>query len=295
MVSSIEPQLITNVGEVSIYRVEELIIPTSVRWLLPDAPRPLVEQARSWMVPAFMNEQGYILQSIHTYLLRTPDHVILVDTGVGNQKQRGGAIPAFNMLDTPFLERLAAAGVAPDDVDIVLCTHIHGDHVGWDTHLVDGRWTPTFANARHLFAEPEYAYWRQAPGADSGHMADSVRPVVDAGLADLVPVDYAVCREIRLEPSHGHSPGHVNICIESGGQKAVMIGDAMHTPLQAALPDVDSQLDRDHPAANRARRQLLERYADSGTLVLGAHFNTPCGGLVYRDGDVYRFEARSSG
>ena len=147
------------VGDVEITRVEELVLPTSVRWMLPDATREAVDAAREWLVPHFMNEDGYLLQSMHTFVLRTPDRLMLVDTGVGNDKQRGGGIPAFHMLETPFLERLSAAGVEPDDVDTVLCTHMHTDHLGWDARLQDGAWTPTFPNARHLFVEREWDHW----------------------------------------------------------------------------------------------------------------------------------------
>ncbi len=288
--------LLLRVGQIEVWRVEELMLPTSVRWLLPDATRAAVEGARSWLQPHFMNESGYLLQSIHTYVLRTPEQVVLIDTGVGNHKQRGGAIPAFNMLDTPYLERLAAAGVTPEDVDLVLCTHIHGDHVGWDASLVDGAWTPTFPRARHLFAEPEIASAVRAAGTEGATrqlLVDSVQPVIDAGLADRVSVDHQVCAGVRLEPSHGHTPGHVSIRVDSDGQSAVFIGDAMHSPLQCLLPELKPALDREEVPAREARLALLERYADSGTVVFGAHFSPPCGGRVYRDANSYRFEAIS--
>lgn len=286
--------LVLSVGDVRIFRVEELILPTSARWLLPDVTRPEVEPTKTWLQPHFMNEAGYLLQSIHTYVVKTPIQVILVDTGVGNAKQRGGGIPAFNMLDTPFLDRLASIDVTPTEVDLVLCTHMHGDHVGWNTNLVNDVWTPTFPKARYLFCEKEFTYWNatsETAGGTRQLMVDSVQPVFEADQVDLVPTDYVVSPEIELEPSHGHTPGHVNIRIESKGQSAVLIGDVMHNPIQCAFPHLKSSLGGNEEPSREARLAMLRRYADTDTLVLGAHFNAPCAGRVYRDGETFRFEA----
>ena len=175
------------IGDVEVTRVDELMLPTSIRWLLPDAPRDVVERAFEWLKPQFMNDDGYLLQSIHTFIVRASGLTILVDTGVGNDKPRGGRIPAFNMLSTPFIERLADAGVEPDEVDFVLCTHVHGDHVGWNTSLVDGEWVPTFPNARYLCAQPEWDYWTSIEGEDATQqlLDDSMYPIRDGGLLDL--------------------------------------------------------------------------------------------------------------
>jgi glyoxylase-like metal-dependent hydrolase (beta-lactamase superfamily II) len=281
------------IGDVEITRVDELMLPTSIRWLLPDASGDVVERAFEWLKPQFMNDDGYLLQSIHTFVVRASGLTILVDTGVGNDKPRGGRIPAFNMLSTPFIQRLADAGVEPNEVDFVLCTHVHGDHVGWNTTLVDGEWVPTFPNARYLCARPEWEYWTSIEGEDATQqlLDDSMYPIRDAGLLDLVATDHRICDEVWLEPSHGHSPGHVSVCIESAGASAVMIGDALHSPLQCAVPELRPALDRDEVPAREARLALLDRYADSGTLVFGAHFAAPSAGLVSRDGNAFKFTA----
>lgn len=279
--------------DVEITYVEELTLPTSVRWMLEGVDRAAVEVCASWMRPHYQDEHGYLLQSIHTLVVRTPDRLMLVDTGVGNGKDRGGGIPAFNQLDTDFLDRLAAAGVEPDEVDTVLCTHMHGDHVGWDTHLEDGRWVPTFPNARHLFVEREWMHWHEVARdaeATARLLADSVTPVFEAGLVDLVPADHRVSEHVRLVPSHGHSPGHVTVEVSAGGQMAALIGDVMHSPLQAAFPDVKPPLDREQAAPAAARHEVLGRYADTDTLVLGAHWPWPPA-RIRRDGDAYRVEA----
>ncbi len=296
MTSTESARLLARIGDVEVWRVPEIVIPTSVRWLLPDAPRDQVEAAKAWMQPDFMDASGYLLQSIHTYLLKTPELAILIDTGVGNDKQRGGAIPAFNLLETPFLARLASAGVQAEDVDTVLCTHLHTDHVGWDAYLDGERWTPTFANARHLFARPEYEHFKSSLGTQAASnqlWQDSIRPVEDASRVDLVDPDHQVCAEVRLEPSFGHTPGHVSIRLDSRGQSAVFIGDAMHSPIQALFPMLRSALGGPEGPARDARLAILERYADSGTLVFGAHFAWPCGGLVRREGAAFRFEGLS--
>ncbi len=279
------------VGDVAIARVDELVLPTSIRWLLPDAPRDVVEQTFDWLKPNFANEDGYLLQSIHTFVIRASGLTILVDTGVGNDKPRGGGIPAFNMLSTPFIQRLADAGVEPDAVDFVVCTHVHSDHVGWNTRLVDGEWVPTFPRARYLCARPEWEYWSSVEDEEATQqlLDDSMYPIRDAGLLDLVATDHRLCDEVWLEPSHGHTPGHVSVRIESAGNSAVMIGDVLHNPLQCALPELRPALDRDEGPAREARLEVLNRYADSGTLVFGAHFHAPSAGWVSRSGDAFKF------
>jgi len=280
-------------GAVEITYVEELTLPTSVRWMLDGVTREAAEACASWMQPHYQNLDGYLLQSIHTLVVRTPGRLMLVDTGVGNGKDRAGGIPAFNQLDTDFLERLRDAGVDPAEVDTVLCTHMHTDHVGWDTRLEDGRWVPTFPNARHLFVDTEWAHWHEVARnteATARLLADSITPVFEAGLVDLVPADYRVNENVRLVPSHGHSPGHVTVEVTAGGRTAALIGDVMHSPMQAAFPDVKPPLDREQAAPAVARRAVLERYADTETLILGAHWPWPPARIVRGRGG-YRVQA----
>jgi glyoxylase-like metal-dependent hydrolase (beta-lactamase superfamily II) len=237
-----------------------------------------------------MDEKGRFLQSIHAFVIQAPGFTALVDTCVGNDKDRGGRAP-FHMMQTTFLEDLKAAGVAPESVDLVVCTHLHVDHVGWNTRLDSGRWVPTFPRARHLFARREWEHWSSESSADDTKriMADSVTPVLDAGLADLVAMDHRVSDEMWFEPTPGHTPGHVSVRLRAGGAEAVITGDLMHCPVQVAEPDWCSHFDSDPDQARKTRRAFCERYADTAVAVLGTHFHHPTAGRIVRHGPTWRF------
>jgi glyoxylase-like metal-dependent hydrolase (beta-lactamase superfamily II) len=206
-------------------------------------------------------------------------------------------VPPWNGLDLPFLADLAAAGYPPESIDAVVCTHLHVDHVGWNTRLDDGgHWVPTFPNARYLFVRKEFAHWRSVAAAEpdgerAAVFADSVRPVDDAGLVDLVGDDHRVCDEVRLVPTTGHTPGHASVLIASGGEEALITGDFLHHPCQLARPDWAATPDWDKEMSTRTRHEAFARLADRGTLVIGTHFADPSSGHVVRDGDAFRLEA----
>jgi glyoxylase-like metal-dependent hydrolase (beta-lactamase superfamily II) len=276
-----------DVGRVRIENVVEWVGPTRPTWVLPDATKEAVAGHRDWLQPHFMDERDRFLMSIHAFVVRAPGLTMLVDTCVGNDKPR--ANPTWSMMQTAFLADLAAIGVAPEAVDLVLCTHLHVDHVGWNTRLVDGRWVPTFPRARYLFGRTEWAHWSTVLEAETPTiMADSVRPVIDAGLADLVEMDHRISPELELEPTPGHTPGHVSLRVRSGGQEAVITGDLMHHPVQCAEPWASS-FDTDAAAARATRRAFCARSADSRRLVLGTHFAAPTAGRIVRHGDAWRF------
>ena len=194
------------------------------------------------------------------------------------------------MLSGPFLEDLERAGAPRERVDQVMCTHLHIDHVGWNTMRVDDRWVPTFPSARYLFARKEWDYWKDRPEDHGPVITDSVRPIVDAGLADLVEGDHKLTDEVWLEPTPGHTPGHSSVHIRSAGEEAVITGDMIHHPVQMAHPDWCLDVDYDKDQSRATRRAFLERYSDAPVLVIGTHFVTPTAGHVVRDGDAYRLE-----
>jgi len=277
------------VGRLRISAIVERSGPTRPTWLLPDAVPEALERHRQWLAPHFLDGKGRLLQSIHAFVVEGPDLRMIVDTCVGNDKDRGGRAP-FHMMRTTFLEDLAAAGFPPDSIDLVLCTHLHVDHVGWNTRLENGRWVPTFPRARHLFARREWEHWSSEEDDDTKRiMGDSVRPILDAGLATLVAMDHRVSSEIRLESTPGHTPGHVSVRLSSDDTDAVITGDLMHHPVQMAEPEWATPFDTDAEQARTTRREFCARYADTPVTVVGTHFNHPTAGRIVRHGGAWRF------
>jgi len=279
------------IGDVTVTRIVELEVTGGSRFILPDATRDAVLPI-GWLRPHFADEDGRLRMSIHALVVATPTRRIVVDTCLGNDKQ-GRRIPAWNDLHGPFLADLAAAGYPRESIDTVLCTHLHVDHVGWNTMLVDGRWVPTFPNARYLMGRVEYAHWRDHGEREDQRavFADSVQPVFDAGLVELVETDHHIDATVSLIPTLGHTPGHVSVRISSRGQEALITGDFMHHPCQIARPEWASTADSDPVAARVTREQMLAGLAHPPVLVIGTHFAAPTAGRIVRDGAAYRLEA----
>lgn len=288
------------VGEVRISRILEMQIGpiAGPHFAFPDATPEAV--ARLPGLQPFADAAGMLYFSFHALLIETPQLRILVDTCFGNDKRRGadGVIPGLNVdnLQTGFLDEFVKTGVRPDQVDIVVCTHLHIDHVGWNTRLVDGRWTPTFPNARTLLGRREFEHWRQQQ-ADPLHrqvFADSIQPLWDAGLVDLVAEDHRLCPEVQLEATHGHTPGHVSVRIRSGGAEALITGDAFHHPMQVMRPEWCIYVDHDHGQSTATRRQLLADCADRQVLMIGTHFVAPTSGQVQRAAGAFVFKVSTA-
>ena len=275
---AIETMRTWKIGEVEITRIVEVNNwEDDITMLLPDA-----------------TPEGKMIISFQCFVMRTPEHKIMLDTCIGADRQREFDI--FTNMQTSFLDDLAHAGFATDEIDFVLCTHLHFDHVGWNTRLVDGQWVPTFPNARYLFGRREYEHWtmlKETNGYhDLNHMYDAVQPVVDAGLVDLIEADHEICPELSLRPTPGHTPGHVSISIESEGQRAMITGDMMHNPIQLERPDDSGRFDMDQARARQTRVQFIDDIANSDVFVIGSHFSDPTGGWVVRDGAGCRLEQR---
>jgi len=272
-------------GEVTIDRVIEIdrsFYPT--REMLPDSTPDAIARHMGWLRPHFFDETtGDLGSRIGTFVVRTPQHTVLIDTGVGNDKERPGS-PLWHMRRGAFLDDLRAAGVTPEQVNVVVCTHLHIDHVGWNTRLVDGRWVPTFPNADYVFAGEEWEFWRWEKDPC---IADSVVPIVEARRAQLVGSGHVIDPWLRLEPSPGHTPGHVCVRVTTSAGQAVFSGDLMHRTVQVAEPQWSSRFCHDGARAAATRREFLERHADTGVLVLPAHFPRP--GYVVRQAGGLRF------
>jgi len=272
------------VGRATITPVVEVESKTSPKFLfrgLDKAGVSAVAERAPWLDGSFVDDGGYLLQRIQCLLIELDGTRIAVDTCVGNDKTR--ANPGWHNLQLPFLADLAAAGFPAESIDAVICTHLHVDHVGWNTTLVDGQWVPTFPNARYVFAQPELEYWQATTYPEGDDIfGDSVAPVLAAGRADLVPVDHRIDGGIRLDSTPGHTPGHVSVEIESAGERAVITGDMIHTPVQIAEIGLSSAFDYDQGAAAETRQQFLSRYAD-GALVIGTHWGGPGAGRIRRE------------
>jgi len=276
------------IGDVTVTRVVEIEATGGMSRVIPDAKRERLKEIQ-WMYPHFADENGRMRGAIHALIVEAPDRTIMVDTCVGNDKERGN--PAWNQLQTAFLDDMEKAGYVLDAIDTVLCTHLHIDHVGWNTMLVDGKWVPTFPKARYLIGQVEFSHWQADTDLDQvAVMADSVLPVFDANLVDLVETDHQITDEISLMPTVGHTPGHVSVMIRSNGEEAMITGDFIHHPCQFAHPEWSSSFDTDPAQSAQTRREVFDRYADTPTLIIGTHFATPTAGHLKRDGDAYRLD-----
>jgi glyoxylase-like metal-dependent hydrolase (beta-lactamase superfamily II) len=279
------------IGDITVHRVvEQEAAFTDAREFLPTLTPELLAENRSWLEPnALEPATGKLILCFQSYIVRTPHHTVLIDSCIGNDKDRP-ARPAWHMkTDDTYMRALAAAGFSVGDIDFVMCTHLHVDHVGWNTRLENGRWVPTFPNARYLFADKEYAYWVDQHARNPiACIADSVLPIVEAKRADMVRSDHALDDHIRLLPTPGHTPDHFAVCLGRGGRDAVLTGDLIHSPIQARYPEMSMRADYDPKQSAVTRRSFLDRYCDSGTLCCTAHFPSPSMTKVSRWGDGFR-------
>jgi glyoxylase-like metal-dependent hydrolase (beta-lactamase superfamily II) len=300
------------IGNTTVTKIPELTLTGfALTTLLPDLQIETLKEHPNWIDPVTLDPvTGNALLSVHTWLVKTPRHTILIDTGVGNDKQRP-TIPVMHQLHNPYLERLAAAGVELDAVDYVLITHLHADHVGWNTRFVDGRWIPTFPNARYVFSELEQQYGRGLANQDvhaasalararlgspvrtpvAGVYADSVQPIIDAGLAQLIPIDGSeIVDGISFHPAPGHSIDHATILLRSHGAEAVFGGDTLHHPIEIYQLELVSMFCEFPEAARASRRSMLEHLVESGATYFSSHFPSASAGSVTRQNGAYAWK-----
>lgn len=283
------------VGDIVVGLVPETTLPAETgAWLLPDADPELVAGV-DWLGDPWTDPEGQLRLASHSFTLEVDGQRMLVDAGVGNSKPRKNS--AFDHLDTDYLDRLSSGGVTPEDVDLVLLTHLHTDHVGWLTRWEGEQWVPTFPRARHVTSRTEWDYWAQADVEPERRqmLDDSVLPVEQAGLmapAVVPPGGLDVARGVRLVPTPGHTPGHVSVQITSRGQTALITGDAVHHPVQVAFPGICSCVDVDPAHAVRTREALLAEAQDAGALLLGTHFPAPVAARIDSADGAYRLVPR---
>ena len=282
------------IGDLTIHRIieqETTFLPALD--LFPALTADLLAENRQWMRQAgALDAEDILILCFQSYVVKTPHHTILIDSCIGNDKERP-ARPKWHMKsDDTYMRALAAAGVSVADIDYVMCTHLHVDHVGWNTMLEGGKWLPTFPNARYLMGRVEYEHWSRPQGREDmvAVFGDSVQPVFDAGLVDLVETDARICDEIDLIPTIGHTPGHVSVRIRSRGEEALITGDFMHHPCQIAHPEWASTADSDPEMGVRTRERMFETLAGTPVLVIGTHFAGATAGRIVRDGATYRLD-----
>ena len=261
----------------------------------PDFDPAVVEEHAALLGPRLIEPgTGKLIFSFHSFVVKTGRHTILIDSCIGNDKERPTR-PQFHRMKSSFIDDLSRVGVKPEDIDFVMCTHLHWDHVGWNTRLADGKWVPTFPKARYVMAKREYDHWQGVhnSGVDTPHaraFGDSILPVVKTGQALLVGDDYALDDGLWFEAYPGHTPGNVVIHARSGGQRGVFIGDVLHHPLQCLKPEWSTRACSDPDLSRTTRMRLVEEHAALGTLVLPAHFPAPTAGWIRPHGGAYRFD-----
>ncbi len=281
-------------GEISVTRIVEMEMPMlSATEFFPDWSEDAIAPHQDWMIPRHFDPiSGRVVINIQAFLIRTPHYTILVDTCVGNHKSR--AREMFDGKVFPWMDNFLAAGVIPEDIDFVLCTHMHVDHVGWNTKLEDDRWVPTFPNAKYIFAKTELDFWMQQSEQNlmtrtGDYFADSVMPILEAKRELVVDVDYEIENGLTLQPLPGHTPGMVGLHVASGGREAVLCGDMMHHMIQCHIPDWSTIACADMAVARETRRAFLDRYADTDVTILPSHFPNPTAGFVVPSGDTFGF------
>jgi glyoxylase-like metal-dependent hydrolase (beta-lactamase superfamily II) len=282
-----------SVNDMTIHRiVEQEQGFTPMLEFLPTLAKETLEENLSWLAPGgYSRDTGNVVLCFQSYVVKTPHHTILVDACIGNDKTFPHRPTWHRKNDGNWMAALKAAGVTVDQIDFVMCTHLHGDHVGWNTRLENGRWVPTFPNARYLFSKKEYEYWdamhRETP---LDPMKDSVLPIIDAKKADLVTSDHALNDHIRLLPTPGHTPDHFAVCAGRGGDAAVFTGDLIHSPIQARYPELTMRVDTDPAQGAATRRRFFERYCDTDTLCCTMHFPSPSVGHIKRWDNGFRLD-----
>jgi glyoxylase-like metal-dependent hydrolase (beta-lactamase superfamily II) len=278
------------VGDVEVVRIAEIYgFADDISMLLKNATPEYVQQF-AWLRPHFATADGRMILSFQCFALRSRGKNVMIDTCIGADRKR--EYDVFCNLQSTFLEDLAAAGFPPESIDAVLCTHLHFDHVGWNTKLVNGRWVPTFPQARYLFGKHEYDHWvhlRNTGGYhDFEHMHDAIDPVVEAGLVDFITPEHRITDELSLFPTPGHTPGHVSVLIRSRGAEAVITGDLMHHPIQLVDPQRHGNFDMDKDEGGRTRQAFVDRFSDRNVMVIGSHFAEPTSGWIVRDGEAWK-------
>ncbi len=287
------------IGRMKVHKIFEMESPVPLLMQLPGVTAEDLVRLHEWYAaPDEITEDPetcHMTFSVHSWVIELDGLTILIDSCDGNHKNR--SIEAVHQLDTRYLENLRAAGFAPEDIDMVMCTHLHFDHIGWNTRLENGKWVPTFPRARYIFGRRDYDYFKENPAGEEFHyeaFLDSIVPVMEAGLGEIVEENFVAHREVGngvwLEPAFGHSPGCCMVGAQADGPEAIFWGDVIHHPVQLIRHDLPFAFDDDPAAAQLVRKATLERAADGELMCFPAHFRKTSAGQVKRDGNHFRYE-----
>ena len=283
------------IGKIKVTRIQEVLFP-EFSDVIPAVTKELVKEIK-WLFPHFVTADGHLSLSIHSLIVETPIHKLVVDTCIGDGRDRM-PMEGMHMLSTNYMRDMQSEGYQPEDIDFVLCTHLHVDHVGWNTRLVDGKWVPTFPNAKYIMDKKDLDFWGSIDAdTDIDFMQvqrqvfeDSLMPVIKAGLAQPVDAPSIICDGVRLISTPGHTPGHVSVVLESEGQTGLITGDFIHHPIQFHDPALVSPFDVDNEMAIETRRRIFGEYADTPTLIIGTHFAGPTAGTLVTENGTYRLK-----
>jgi len=284
--------LTQHIGDIRIDRIIEQEVPAfDPSEFLPELTKEMIDPHRHWLEPkGFDPATGLMIFCMQSYVIRTGKHNILVDTCIGNHKNHPNRPHWHQKTDNTYMDALKRSGLTVDDIDFVMCTHLHPDHVGWNTKLENGQWVPTFPNAQYVFSEKELAHWEKTHAETPiPYVAESVLPIVHAGRVQQVKSDHQFDDQIWCEPTPGHTPDHFSLCLKHGSHNGVITGDLIHSPIQCVYPETPARPDVDKPLASKTRRAYLEKYADTDTLVCTMHFPSPSMGHFVSEGDAFRF------
>lgn len=281
-----------NVGEVEIIQIVEMEDNELFATFIPEAKSERVLEI-DWLRPHFADKNGNLKALIQSFLIKSEGKNILIDTCNGNGKKRPD-VPTWGNLRTDFLKKFKDIGISPESINIVACTHLHFDHVGWNTKLENGKWVQTFPNAKYLFSKEEYGYWIKKPEKemidDFNGIDDSVTPIVEAGFAEFITDDYCIDGNVRFIPTPGHTPHHISVVIESQGKKATISGDVIHHPCQIAYQEWTTLADTYPDQTVKTRKKFLNEVKDTDILIIGSHFSNPVAGKVVQVGNEYIFK-----
>ncbi|MEQ8698022.1 MAG: MBL fold metallo-hydrolase [Bauldia litoralis] len=286
-----------NVGDMRVDRVIEQELPGFDPFeFFPNLTKDELEPHKAMLAKPMALDpvSGLLSFTMQSFVVRAGGLNILIDSCIGNDKDRPTR-PLWHMkTDTTYMDALKAAGLGVGDIDVVMCTHLHPDHVGWNTKLENGRWVPTFPKARYVFSKDELDYWTAQNKKQSiNHFEDSVLPIVQAGRTELVKSDHELTHGVQLLPTPGHTPDHYSVRLASGGAEAIVTGDLIHSPLQCVCTHLHSRPDVDREQGRATRNAFMEKYADTDTLIAATHFPSPSIGHFIRQGDAFGYRYRT--